>query len=114
MQVERFMSARLIRACLASTSRTAPSTATSPLAAMAATLLVLPCPEVQVAAGVAYPAMVVAAYLVVVVVVAPEETVGGELVTQVVVVVAPSSMVEIVLTSTPAVADSSVVAVAAS
>jgi hypothetical protein len=69
---------------------------------------------VQVAAAVAYLAMVVAADLAVAVAVAPEEMVGVELVMEVAAVVAPSSMVETVLTSQAAVAHTSVVAVAAS
>lgn len=118
--MERYTSARLIPASQLSTSRTAPSIPTSPLAAMAApqaTFAFLVLVLVQVVAAVAYLAMAVARALAVAgaaVAAAPEETVVVEfLVTAEAAEVAPYSMVQAALTSRPVPADSSVVVQAA-
>lgn len=114
------MSARLIRACRVSMSKTAPSIPTSLLAAMAApqsTFAFLVLVLLQVAVAVAYLAMAVARALPVAaaaVAAAPKETVGVELlVTAEAAEVAPYSMVQTALTSRPVPADSSVVVQAA-
>jgi hypothetical protein len=119
-QVERYTSARLTPASQLSTSRTAPSIRTSPLAAMAATQVAFPNSVlVQVAAAVAYPAMVAvpAPAEAAEVAVAPEEMVGVEVLVSAEAeaeVAVPSSMVETVPTIQGAVEHTSAVAVAAS
>ncbi len=115
MQVEQSMSARLVRACQLSTSRTAPSIPTSPLAAMAATQVASPLMVlVEVAAAVACPAMAgfPAVKVEAAVAVAPEETVGMDSVEVEAVEVAPSSMARTVK-SREALADTSAVVAAA-